>query len=622
MTTTEKHQFQAEIQQVLDIVIHSLYTDREIFIRELISNAADACEKLRFLQASGQAVHQPDAALAITVTTDEKENTVTITDTGIGMTHSELVDNLGMIAHSGTKAFLKTLPPATGEAAQAKPDASLIGQFGVGFYSAFMVASQVTVFSRSAQPNESGYRWHSEGPGGYEIEPAADLPRGTKVVLKLKDEAKDFSQADTVERIIQRYSNFIQFPIELNGKRLNAVQAIWTRNKNEIKEEEYNEFYRYVGHDHENPLYRLHFSADAPLTIQAVLFVPARNLETMGLSRTESEVHLYCRKVLIQSKAKGLFPDWLRFLRGVVDSEDLPLNISRETMQDSSLLQKLNQVLTGRFLKFLEEQAEKDPAAYEKFYAEYNRFLKEGVVADFSRQEMLGKLLRYESSALEKDKLSSLAEYVKRMPSEQTEIFYLLAPNRNAALSSPYYEVFQARKFEVLFLYDPWDEFVMEHLHLFDGKTLRAAEKAELQISAPEKKPESLADDQAQALAKWLKETLGDRVGEVRVSKRLVDSPAVILDSDKFMTSNMRRLMKAMRKEGEAAPDVKQDLEINPQHPILVRLESVRQADAALAGQVAEQLLDNARVAAGLLEDPRAMLKRLNELLERVLAGK
>jgi len=358
------------------------------------------------------------------------------------------------------------------------------------------------------------------------------------------------------------------------------------------------------------------------LTIQAVLFVPARNLETMGLSRTESEVHLYCRKVLIQAKAKGLFPDWLRFLRGVVDSEDLQLNISRETMQDSSLLQKLNQVLTGRFLKFLEEQAEKDPAAYEKFYAEYNRFLKEGVVADFSRQEMLGKLLRYESSALEKDKLSSLAEYVKRMPSEQTEIFYLLAPNRNAALSSPYYEVFQARKFEVLFLYDPWDEFVMEHLHLFDGKTLRAAEKAELQISAPEKKPESLADDQAQALAKWLKETLGDRVGEVRVSKRLVYSPAVILDSDKFMTSNMRRLMKAMRKEGEAAPEVKQDLEINPQHPILVRLESVRQADAALAGQVAEQLLDNARVAAGLLEDPRAMLKRLNELLERVLAGK
>jgi molecular chaperone HtpG len=243
-------------------------------------------------------------------------------------------------------------------------------------------------------------------------------------------------------------------------------------------------------------------------------------------------------------------------------------------------------------------------------------------VADFSRQEMLGKLLRYESSALEQDKLSSLAEYVKRMPSEQTEIYFLLAPNRNAALSSPYYEVFQARKFEVLFLYDPWDEFVMEHLHLFDGKTLRSAEKAELQISAPEKKAESLAADQAQALAKWLKETLGDRVGEVRVSKRLVDSPAVILDSDKFMTSNMRRLMKVMRKEGEAAPEVKQDLEINPQHPILVRLESVRQADAVLAGQVAEQLLDNARVAAGLLEDPRAMLKRLNELLERVLAGK
>jgi TNF receptor-associated protein 1 len=613
MSTTEKHHFQAEIQQLLDIVIHSLYTDKEIFVRELISNAADACEKLRFTQSSGQEVYQPDVPAAISITTED--NSITFTDTGIGMSHAELVENLGTIAHSGTKAFLKQL------AEEKKPDAKLIGQFGVGFYSSFMVADKVTVLSHSHTPGEQGWRWSSQGTGGYEIEPAGDLPRGTKITLQLKEDAKEFAQPDTIERIIKRYSNFVQFPLELNGKRLNTVQAIWARGKNEIKEEEYNEFYQYIGHDQENPLYRLHFSADAPLAIQALLFVPSRNFEGAGMSRIESEVHLYCRKVLIQSKAKGLLPEWLRFLKGVVDSEDLPLNISRETMQDSSLMKKLNQVLTNRFLKFLEEQAEKDPVTYGKFYEQYCRFLKEGVVTDFTHKQSLGKLLRYESSH-EKGKTTSLADYVKRMPAEQKDIYYLLAPNREAAESSPYFEVFQSRKFEVLFMYDAWDEFVMEHLREFDGKPLQSAEKAELDLADSTKKDGALSDDEAQALAKWMKETLGERVGEVRSSKRLVESPAVIMDSDKFMTSTMRRIMKTMKKENEADTPFKQDLEINPSHPIMNRLEKMRHADAGLASKVAEQVLDNARVAAGLLEDPRAMLKRLNELLEQVLTTK
>ncbi|HWH71384.1 MAG TPA: molecular chaperone HtpG [Candidatus Sulfotelmatobacter sp.] len=613
MSTTEKHHFQAEIQQLLDIVIHSLYTDKEIFVRELISNAADACEKLRFSQASGRAVFQPETPLTIAIATDEKENTVTFTDTGIGMTHGDLVENLGTIAHSGTKAFLKQL------AEEKRPDAKLIGQFGVGFYSAFMVADKVSVWSRSSVPEEQGWRWASEGGNGYEVEPAPDLPRGSKVVLHLKENAKEFAKAEVVEQIIKRYSSFVQFPIELNGKRLNTVQAIWARSQKEIKEEEYNEFYQYVGHDHENPLYRLHFASDAPLAIQALLFVPQRNFETLGMGRTESEVNLYCRKVLIQSHAKGLFPEWLRFLKGVVDSEDLPLNISRETMQDSSLMQKLNRVLTGRFLKFLDEQAEKEPASYEQFYGEFNRFLKEGVVTDLTHKEALGKLLRYESSALEKGKLTSLADYVKRMPAEQKEIYYLLAPNREAAESSPYFEVFSARKFEVLFLVDPWDEFVMEHLHAFEDKPLRAAEKAEVDLTEAEKKAEALSEEEAKGLSQWLKETLGDKVREVRVSQRLVDSPAVVVDPDKFMTASMRRILKAAAKTSEPGAAVKYDLEINPRHVIISRLAKERQTDAALAAKVAEQVLDNARVAAGLLEDPRAMLKRLNELLERVL---
>jgi molecular chaperone HtpG len=613
MSKSESHHFQAEIQQLLDIVIHSLYTDKEIFVRELISNAADACEKLRFTQSSGQAVHQPEVAPTIGVSTDDKAGTISILDTGIGMTHGELVENLGTIAHSGTKAFLKQL------AEEKKSDLSgLIGQFGVGFYSAFMVAKRVTVFSRSSGPDEQGWQWSSEGGGGYELTPAPDLARGTKVTLELKDDAKEFAQSATVERIIQRYSSFVPFPIELNGKRLNTVQAIWARNKNEIKEEEYNEFYQFIGHDHEKPLFRLHFSADAPLAVQALLFVPSRNLESMGMGRIDSEVNLYCRKVLIQAKAKGLFPEWLRFLKGVVDSEDLPLNISRETMQDTSLLQKLNKVLTSRFLKFLDEQSEKDAEAYGKFYEEYQRFLKEGVVTDFLHKDALGKLLRYESSTLDKGQLTSLTEYVKRMGSEQKEIYCLLTPNRAAAESSPYFEVFRERKFEVLFLYDPWDEFVVEHLHAFDGKTLRLAEKADLNLSEA-KKEGALPEDSAKSLAQWIKETLGDKVGEVRVSQRLVESPAVVVDPDKFMTASMRRIMKAARREGQEEAPAKHDLEINPAHPIMARLDAMRQKDAPLATSVAEQLLDNARVAAGLLEDPRTMLNRLNVLLEKVL---
>jgi molecular chaperone HtpG len=614
MSSTEKHTFQAEIQQLLNIVIHSLYTDKEIFVRELISNAADACEKLRFTQASGTAVHQPDLAPAITLATDDQAGTLTITDTGVGMTHDELVKNLGTIAHSGTKAFLKQL------AEDKKPDVGLIGQFGVGFYSAFMAAKRVTVESRSAVAGEPGWQWVSEGVGGYEITPAAgDLPRGTKITLELKDEAKEFGEKAAIERIIKRYSSFVPFPIELNGEKVNTVQALWTRSKNEIKPEEYDEFYQFIGHDHEKPLLRLHFNADAPLAIQSLLFVPQHNLETMGVGRVESEVNLYCRKVLIQAKAKGLFPEWLRFLKGVVDSEDLPLNISRETMQDTSLMQKLNKVLTTRFLKFLDETAEKDPETYEKFYAEYQRFLKEGIVTDFTHKATLGKLVRYESSHTEKGKTTSLAEYVKRMSSEQKDIYCLQVPNRDAAEASPYYEVFRERKFEVLFLYDAWDEFVMEHLREFDGKSLKAAEKADLNLNEP-KKEGALDEATGKALAEWLKTTLGDKVGEVRVSQRLVDSPAVVVDADKYMTNSMRRMLKAMKKDDEAVAPTKLDLEINPAHAIIVRLEATRQKDAVFAGDIAETILDQARVAAGVMEDPRALLKRMNALLERVLA--
>ncbi len=614
MPTTEKHAFQAEIAQLLEIVIHSLYTDREIFVRELISNAADATEKLKFLQTSGAEIYQPEAELRISVATDDQAKSITFTDSGLGMTHGELIDNLGTIAHSGSKAFLEQLKAS-------KADASLIGQFGVGFYSAFMVAEKVTVYSRSYQAGEQGWIWSSDGATGYEIEPAGDLPRGTKIVLQLRD--SEYAGATRIEEIIKRYSNFVQFPIELNGTAVNTVQALWTKNKNEIVDSDYEEFYKYIGHDSDAPSYRLHFSADAPLSIRALLFVPQKNYELLTMSRSEQDVHLYCRKVLIQSKAKGLFPDWLRFLKGVVDSEDLPLNISRESMQDSALLKKLNDVLTKRVLRWLDEEAKGDAEKYAKFFTQHGHLLKEGVATDWTHREALAKLLRFESSFTETGKLTSLTDYLSRMPEEQKEIYFLLAPNREGAEASPYYEVFRERKYEVLFLTDPRDEFVMDHLSFFESKRVVSAEKADVKLDQPEDKTHALSDDDARLLANFLKETLGARVGEVRTSKRLVGSPAVVTDKDAHMTTSMRRMLKMMQqREGGSdldGLDAKPDLEINPDHSMMVRLEKLRHTDAALAGQVAEQVFDNALVSAGLLEDPRLMLNRMNLLMEKLL---
>ena len=615
MSTIEKHAFQAEIAQLLDLVIHSLYTDKEIFVRELISNAADASEKLKFLQTSGAEIFEPDAPIKISVSTDDQAKTITITDAGIGMTHGELIDNLGTIAHSGSKAFLEQLKErqAAGEGGAA--DANLIGQFGVGFYAAFMAGEKVTVYSRSYQPGESGWLWTSDGRTGYEIEPASDLPRGTKIVVQLRD--TEFAQASNIERIIKHYSNFVQFPIELNGTAVNTVQALWTKSKSEITEDEYSEFYRYIGHDSEAPQYRLHFSTDAPLSIRALLFVPPKSYEHMTMTRGESEVSLYCKKVLIQPKAKALFPEWLRFMKGVVDSEDLPLNISRETMQDSALLRKINDVLTKRVLKWLDEEAKADPEKYDKFFAEHGHCLKEGAANDWQHREALAKLLRAESSFTEKGKNTSLTDYVSRMPEEQKELYYLVAPNREAAEASPYFEVFREKKYEVLFLYSPHDEFVMEHLREFDKKRLVSAEKADLKLD--KETTGALSEEDAKALADFIKERLADRVHDVRSSKRLVGSPAVVVDSDAHITSSMRRVMKMMNREDGPSLDSKPDLEINPDHAMLIRLNTIRQSDAALAGEVAEQIFDNALVAAGLLEDPRAMLSRLNSLLEKLL---
>ena len=607
--TPQTFEFQAEIKQLLDIVIHSLYTEKEIFVRELVSNASDALEKLRHLQLTEKSVFDDKAELEINITTDDKAKTFTIQDFGVGMTQAELVENLGTIAHSGSKAFVKAL----GEGDQKA--AGLIGQFGVGFYSAFMVAKSVKVYTHSWRESEPGLLWTSDGAGSYAIEEAPDVRRGSKIVVELTDECDQFSQEFLIKEILERYSAFVSFPINLNGKRVNTVQALWLRSKNEIKEEEYEEFYKFQSHDSEKPRLRLHFSADAPLSINALLFVPKDNTERMGLSRLEPAVALYCRKVLIDAKPKDLLPEWLRFLKGVVDSEDLPLNISRETMQDRSLVEKLNRVITKRFLKFLEDEAKNSPEAYAEFYAEFGIFLKEGAALDFAHKDALVKLLRFESSRTEKGKTTSLADYVSRMGTDQKEIFSLIGPSREAIEAGPYLEGFKARSLEVLFCYESVDEYVMNNVREFDGKKLTAADHGDVKLSEQPKAEGGLDAEQTKTLVTWLKETLGEKVAEVQASERLVDSPALALNADKFGSPHMRRMMKALNKDGDQPP-VRVNLEINPRHALMKHLAELKTSAPEKAALVANQILDNALISAGLLENPQAMVQRLYKLLE------
>jgi molecular chaperone HtpG len=612
---TETHTFQAEVRQLLDIVIHSLYTDKDIFVRELVSNASDALEKLRHTQLTGEDIYDDKLPLEVNISTDDTAGTITIQDYGIGMTHDELVENIGTIAKSGSKAFAAAIK----EAKESGGDAlNLIGQFGVGFYSAFMVADEVRVYTHSYKEDGENLVWISDGLGEYRIERTEDSQRrGCKIVVKLKEEAKDFANKSKLEEILKRYSSFVQFPINLNGDRVNTVDALWLRNKNEIKPEEYTEFYKFQANAFDEPRHTLHFSADAPLLINALLFSPKENIERFGFGRMEPGVSLYCKKVLIDDKPEGLLPEWLRFLRGVVDSADLPLNISRESMQDSALVQKLNKILTSRFLKLLASEADKNPDAYTEFYDQFGIYLKEGITTDFTHKEKLAKLLRYESSLTEAGKRTSLADYVSRMKEEQKEIYFLYAPSRASIESGPYLEAFTARNLEVIFLYEPIDEFVMNHPHEFDGKKLVAADSSDVSLEDTDNAPEhKLNEDEQKALSGWLKETLGDKVTDVIISKRLVDSPSAALNSDKMMTPSMRRILKAMNQDTSGPNAVA--LEINPAHALMEKLNGLKDSNPEVAKLVAEQIYDNSMIAAGFVEDPRSMVKRIYDLLEKI----
>ncbi len=618
---TSTHEFQAETKKLLDIVIHSLYTERDIFVRELISNCSDALEKMRHESLTKEEVFDDHVPLEITIDLDEKKHTLTITDSGIGMTRGELEKNLGTIAHSGSGSFVAELAEA------AKKDVSLIGQFGVGFYAAFMAAEKVTVQSRSWDGSE-GNEWISDGTGSFSISECPGLHRGTRIILELKDDAHDYAEKWKVENIIKQYSAFVPFPIKLEGEVVNTVQALWTRSKSEITDEEYNDFYKFVGNAVDEPHFRLHFSADAPLAINALLFVPKENFENMGFGRVDPGVNLYCQRILIDQHSENILPEWLRFLKGVVDSEDLPLNISRQALQDNALVLKLRKVITKRFLKFLAEEARKDEDNYLDFWNTFGIFLKEGVTSDFEFQKELAALVRFESSRSEDGKPTSLTEYVERMGEGQDTIYYINGPNRAAIESGPYVEMFNKKDIEIIYTMEPIDDFVLNHLGEFDGKKLVSADRADLDLSAAgseetkqddEEKLDSEAGDE---LVSWLKKTLKDKVADVIESKRLVDSPAMIVNPDGFMTSSMERVMAASRMEKGMVPESsKKNLEINLASPLIKQLAGLVKSDESFAAEVAAQIFDNAMIQAGLVVDPMAMVERNYKILRKAVGA-
>ena len=614
MSTPTTHEFQAEVKQVLDIVIHSLYTDREIFVRELVSNAADALEKMRLTQLTEKNVFDANLDLEINITTDETAKTLTIQDYGIGMTRAELIENLGTIAHSGSKAFVKAL-----QSQGKKGDAQLIGQFGVGFYSAFMVADQVKVYTHSWREDEEHLCWTSDGAGSYSIEEAPGQRRGSRIVLHLKGDAEEFSQPGRIRQILAKYSNFVGFPISLNGERVNNVEAVWLKSKDQVTDEQYSQFYKFAAHAFDEPSYRLHFQADAPLVINALIFAPSENMELWGMGQMQPGVALYCKKVLIDPHPPKLLPEWLRFARGVIDSEDLPLNISRESMQDSALVKKLGNVVTNRFLKHLDKEAADDGKKFAEFYKKFSRFFKEGVATDHENREAIAKLLRFESSLTAKDEAIGLAAYVARMKEGQKEIYYQAAPSRGSIESGPYVDAFKARGIEVLYLYETIDDYVVSALGEFDGKKLVAvnSDKVELDDSAAAE-GDALNTEDTDELCGWLKEKLDGRVESVKPGKRLVNSPALVLTPEGEMNPQMRQMMRALQKDEVEPPKV--IMEINPRHEFIRRLSAIRESDAEAAGLVAEQMLDNALLAAGLLDDPQTLIGRTQKLMERLLA--
>lgn len=605
--TAESLEFQAETKRILEIVANSLYQDKEVFVREIVSNASDALEKRR-MESLTKTDGEGEAELRIKIYADDEMNTFTIQDNGIGMSREDLVSNLGTIARSGSKAFMENAKD------KGKDADSIIGQFGVGFYSVFMVADHVKVYSR-ASDSDIGHIWSSDGSGKYEIVEAKGLDVGTKIVVQLKEDQTEFSKKSQIQDIIKKYSSFISFPIYVDNERVNTVPAIWTKMAKDVTDTEHEEFFKFISNSYGAPLYKYQFQTDMPLHIQSVFYIPQSHTERLGGTIMDAGVSLYTRSVMIQPKGKDLLPKWLRFVKGVIESDDVPINLSREFLQDSKLVQKVSKICAKRVITFIAKEAKRDPKQYKLFYNEFNKFLKEGICTDMANQEAIADLLRFDSSKATDDVPVSLADYVDRMADDDNKIYYLSASSRKIAEQSPYYERFKKNNKEVLFFYEAVDDVVATHLRQYKSKELVAVEDANLDKDALDSSVEADYKD----LCDFMKQTLGDKKAtDVELSSGLTDSPAVITGHQR---AAMRQLMR-MINDGKELPGMGMvpKLEINPDHSIIKALRTKMSSDPETAKIVTEQLYDNAMVSAGMIDDPRELVSKLNTLLDRILA--
>lgn len=630
--TKETRAFQTEVKQLLDLMIHSLYSNKEIFLRELISNASDAADKLRFEATTDDALYEGDSDLHLFIDVDSEARTITVRDNGIGMSRDEVISNIGTIARSGTREFFGQL---TGD---QEKDAHLIGQFGVGFYSSFLVADRVTLVTRRAGlEKEHGVRWESSGDGEYELETVTRERRGTEITLQLREEADEFLEPFRLRSIIHKYADHIPFPIRMPGmptpgageeeekpgeiETVNQASALWTRPKSELSDEDYQNFYKHIGHDFEDPLTWLHQKLEGKYEYTLLLYLPKRAPFDLWQADARHALKLYVKRIFIMEATEELMPRYLRFVRGVMDSNDLPLNVSREILQKSPAMEAMKKGATKRVLGMLEEMADNagdDNTDYADFWSEFGNCLKEGVIEDFANREKIARLLRFSSTRSEEQSVS-LADYVGRMQDGQEDIYYITAESLAAASHSPHLEVFRKKGVEVLLLSDRIDEWLMSHLTEFDGKKLQSITKGELDLSGigenaeEEKKEQEEKARAAEPAVEKIRKSLGDRVRDVRVTDRLTESPACLVSGQFDMSANMERILK---QAGQKVPDMKPILEINPDHELIRRLAKMRSQEKI--DDFADILFDQAVLAEGALpEDPAGFVRKVNALLSK-----
>ncbi|HLF90301.1 MAG TPA: molecular chaperone HtpG [Anaerolineales bacterium] len=611
--------FKAEIRQLLDILIHSLYSDREIFLREIVSNASDALNRLRFEMLTNRDVHDPDAELAVHITADKDAKTITITDTGIGMTAEELTTNLGTIAQSGAREFIK----AAQESQANLTD--IIGQFGVGFYSAFMVAESVTVISRSYQPDAEAAQWVSSGGDTFTVTPAEKAERGTTIIIQLKEDAAEYADEWKLRQIVRKHSDFVAFPVYVgegeNRQQANHVTALWRQPAREVKDEEYDEFYKQLTLEAEKPLAHTHIVTDAPVQLYALLFIPGSSERGLLSLRREDGLKLYARKVLIQDYYKDLLPEYYRFVQGVVDSEDIPLNVSRELVQNNPVMARLKKILTGRVTSMIKSLADdkEDTDKYATFWMLFGDHIKQGIAMEQTDRESLYPLLRFRTTS-HADTLSSLNDYVGRMKPGQKKIYYLLGDDSRSMARSPHLDYFRESGYEVILFTDIVDSFMLLGLQQYEGFDLQNVAAPDLELPAADKdkaaeESQPMPDADFSALVERFKTQLGDRVSDVRATERLRGSIARLVDPDGTMGQEMQRVYKILEKDYETPKKV---LELNPRHPTLAGLGK-RPADDSLAQALLEQIYDSALLIEGLHPDPASMIPRIEQLMAAAL---